>query len=415
MWHVNEKYWLTEVGSCLVALGVFVALVCVLRQHDSKPLPEWKYDITLNALVSVLTSIFKAAVVLPLAGGISQAKWRWYERPRPLKDLETFDDASRGPWGSIILMLELRSHYVASFGAFLTVIAMAVDPFAQQIVQTQPCQLKDTLAVARIPRANIYNQTVRTATDAFPGKIDIHPALAVAIYKGLIDPPDNVSSIISPICPSGNCTFPEHEGSAYRSIAMCHQCDDITGLIKVTTNSSDKSIPMSIYSLPSGINLTGDHSLAVTTRNSTPKTDFDPPFYFETLMYTNNSESDLRKDSAATGLSHLLGARCSLYPCLKSYGAQILRGSLQEHELSRENLEWQAERAVFAMVSDNVTYNGMSYDCSTTAHWTPENTFSLLHGAAFDINSYLGAGAIWTDLAWTSEDCYWYVTKLGSF
>ncbi|KAK7960767.1 hypothetical protein PG988_011981 [Apiospora saccharicola] len=188
VWHVNEKYWLTEIGSCLVALGLFVALICVLRQHDSKPLPEWKYDITLNALVSVLTSIFKAAVVLALAGGISQTKWLWYEKPRPLKDMETFDDASRGPWGCLMLMLDFRSHYVASFGAFLTILAMAGDPFAQQIVQTLPCKLKDTLEVARIPRANIYNQTHRTANGPFPGSTDIYPALAATISNSLASP-----------------------------------------------------------------------------------------------------------------------------------------------------------------------------------------------------------------------------------
>jgi hypothetical protein len=44
--------------------------------------------------------------------GISQLKWSWFSRDRPLIDFEQFDLASRGPWGSFLLVLRLQSRYV---------------------------------------------------------------------------------------------------------------------------------------------------------------------------------------------------------------------------------------------------------------------------------------------------------------
>lgn len=36
--------------------------------------------------------------------GISQFKWLWFTRPRELADIERFDRASRGAWGSFLLL-----------------------------------------------------------------------------------------------------------------------------------------------------------------------------------------------------------------------------------------------------------------------------------------------------------------------
>jgi len=44
-------------------------------------------------------------MMVAVAAGISQQKWNWFSRrARVVKDLQVFDDASRGPWGSIKLV-----------------------------------------------------------------------------------------------------------------------------------------------------------------------------------------------------------------------------------------------------------------------------------------------------------------------
>ncbi|KAK7918398.1 hypothetical protein PG985_010272 [Apiospora marii] len=391
----NEKYWLTESGSCAVALGALAALVGILVQHDGQPLPDWKYGITLNALVSVLSSVLKAAAVLPLAGGISQAKWLWYKEPRPLKDMETFDDASRGPWGSFLLMLDFRSHYVASFGAFLTVVAMAVDPFTQQVVQTQPCLREDTSAVALIPRANIYNVTTSVMPNWDSGRQNIYPALAVSIYRGLITPPENASSVITPICPSGNCTFPDHDGAAYQTIAMCHKCDNITDLVEITHSPRNGE---KYYTLPSGINVTYDHPLSTTSSNSTPMTGDSEVFYVEMAMYTNNSDLPWDVSNDPMGGIHVFGARCRLFPCVKTYGAQISRNTLEEREMASEDIKVRPD-SLSILVTEQTIRNGVLRNCSTTPNRTAENVIPVIFKED-QVNT-----------TWASEDCYWEFSR----
>lgn len=353
--HASEKYWLNEVASCLVAFGVLIAIICVLNQHDGQPLPEWKYGITLNALVSVLSTILKAAAVMPLAVGISQAKWLWYAEPRPLKDIETFDDASRGPWGSLLLLLDMRAHYIASLGAFLTIIALAVDPFTQQVVQTQECMRLDTSAVARIPRANVYDRNGGKVLGTH-GENSLYLPMAATIYSGLISPPDNASAIITPVCSSGNCTFPEHDGASYQSLAMCHQCEDITRLVKNRTRRGG----LSNFTLPSGPYLATSIALSATTKNSTPIA-IDHVFNLEMVMYTTQN-GPLAMSGPPEDV-RLLGARCSLSPCVKTYSAQISDHVLEERELSSTMIP-RNSRNLFTLVSDQVIRNGAVRACA---------------------------------------------------
>lgn len=97
--------WTWELVSCLIALGAIAGIFVSLRNYDSRPLRDWPYSITPNTLVSVLVTIGKAAVAIPLAEGVSQLKWSWYkEKDRALKDVARFDEASRGVFGAAKLI-----------------------------------------------------------------------------------------------------------------------------------------------------------------------------------------------------------------------------------------------------------------------------------------------------------------------
>jgi hypothetical protein len=41
-------------------------------------------------------------------------KWQWFTKPHALVDMESFDSATRGPWGAFSLMIKVRKQYVAS-------------------------------------------------------------------------------------------------------------------------------------------------------------------------------------------------------------------------------------------------------------------------------------------------------------
>lgn len=94
--------WAVEFFWCLVSIVLLAALAMILAIHNGKPLPRWPLGLTLNTVVALLATFCRASFVVAVTEGVSQLKWNWFaEKPRPLNDLEIFDQASRGPWGSI--------------------------------------------------------------------------------------------------------------------------------------------------------------------------------------------------------------------------------------------------------------------------------------------------------------------------
>ena len=81
----------------------------VLARYDHRPQPTWRY-VSLNSMISWLSTISKGCVLFSISEGIGQLKWVWFARKsRPLIDLGTFDGASRGIWGCAGLVWRLKA------------------------------------------------------------------------------------------------------------------------------------------------------------------------------------------------------------------------------------------------------------------------------------------------------------------
>jgi Protein of unknown function (DUF3176) len=103
------QWWLWELLACIGSLLAILAIVVFLKCYDGRPQPQWPTYITISSIVSLFTALVKAPLLLSTAACISQAKWTHYQpRPRPLKDFVLYDDASRGPLGSISLLWLLK-------------------------------------------------------------------------------------------------------------------------------------------------------------------------------------------------------------------------------------------------------------------------------------------------------------------
>jgi hypothetical protein len=86
---------LSLIGSSLSLMGMFV----VLASYDNHPVFDW-HGVTLNAVVSVLSTAFKSFLILAVSEAISQGKWIVFSRARSrLDDFDLIDRASRGPVG----------------------------------------------------------------------------------------------------------------------------------------------------------------------------------------------------------------------------------------------------------------------------------------------------------------------------
>jgi hypothetical protein len=102
---IITDWWWWELVSWLVSFSCFMAIVGILLYYDGKKQPSHVFKgITLNAFISILSAIAKAAMILPVSECIGQLKWLWFKEERRLSDFLAFDNASRGPWGSLVLL-----------------------------------------------------------------------------------------------------------------------------------------------------------------------------------------------------------------------------------------------------------------------------------------------------------------------
>jgi Protein of unknown function (DUF3176) len=106
---VLPQGWALEYLSCLISLAAFMSMIVVLHQYDQKKLPSWPLGITINTLIAFLTAVSQSTFVFPVVQGLSQMKWTWFmAKDRPLEDFERYDNASRGSWGSVLLLFSTK-------------------------------------------------------------------------------------------------------------------------------------------------------------------------------------------------------------------------------------------------------------------------------------------------------------------
>jgi hypothetical protein len=215
-----ESWWIFESLALFVSFLSFFAMFTVLVKFNNRPLHEWHSTVTLNAIVSLSSLVSKSALILPLASGLSQLKWKWYRHGsgRRLMDFEYFDAASRGPWGAFILMLHGTAFPLATLGGFVMVTVLAFEPFIQQAVIFPTRNI--TTGVAQIPRIAFWN-----------GSFD--SSYKVAAYDALLGfNLSKTASAISPICSTGNCSFLD-----YSSLAFCSQCVDVSSYLSLSSGN----------------------------------------------------------------------------------------------------------------------------------------------------------------------------------
>lgn len=101
--------WLSETAGILASASLLVTLAAVLGAYDNQAVFEWK-GITLNAVVSAISTASKASLLYAISELISQWKWIIFTSTRrPLMDFERVDAASRGPMGSLGLFWKCKS------------------------------------------------------------------------------------------------------------------------------------------------------------------------------------------------------------------------------------------------------------------------------------------------------------------
>ncbi|KAI0191885.1 hypothetical protein F4808DRAFT_476002 [Astrocystis sublimbata] len=120
-------WWWWEILAMLLSLASMGLLAYVLSKINGIPLEAWSLPIVPQSVIAILTTAGKTALLVPVASCISQLKWHHFTKPRKLIDLQLFDGASRGPWGSTLLVwhLAFRARLLVALGfAIVTVLVL---------------------------------------------------------------------------------------------------------------------------------------------------------------------------------------------------------------------------------------------------------------------------------------------------
>jgi succinate dehydrogenase hydrophobic anchor subunit len=130
--------WGLEFLSSLTSVVLFIGLIVMFRIMDGKQYSEWTFSISLNAVTAILSTCCSAAMMHNVSAFIGQQKWIHLKKsPRTVYDIETFDEASRGPYGSILLLLRIPCN-IGTLGALITILRLGFSPFSQAAVNLEP-------------------------------------------------------------------------------------------------------------------------------------------------------------------------------------------------------------------------------------------------------------------------------------
>lgn len=158
----SGSWWWWEIGSVILSLCCSAAIVTILASIHGKSLSSWAFLISPNALISVFATVSKATLMLSVAACISQMKWLHFRLNNQLNDLQIFDDASRGPYGALGLLTRTSRDVsvvslTATLGSIVTILALALDPFAQQILSFPTRNISLKVGSGSILATQIYD------------------------------------------------------------------------------------------------------------------------------------------------------------------------------------------------------------------------------------------------------------------
>ncbi|GME55774.1 hypothetical protein GTA08_BOTSDO13905 [Neofusicoccum parvum] len=221
-----NEWWVGEIIAALLSLGCLAVVIYILVDigSDGKRLSDWTLSISPNSMVSTFITASRFLMLFVVAECIGQLRWIYYQAgPRPLDELEVFDSASRGAFGSVLFVLRMKARaLMATLGALIVIVALAMDPFAQQILSfpSRPVSLNDGLNSAWLPAAQSWNNSEEVLYSTTMRK---------AIYGGLLD----FETPVDFGCLTGNCTW-----DAFASLGVCSSCEDLSDAVTPTCSSS---------------------------------------------------------------------------------------------------------------------------------------------------------------------------------
>ncbi|KAL7928955.1 hypothetical protein V8C35DRAFT_207509 [Trichoderma chlorosporum] len=247
--------WKVEILSWIASACCFIALVITLRVFDGHPLPELKFGITPGAIIQILSTVGEFFLEISFGSGVGQLKWLNALQKTPLSDFHAIDEASRGAWGSVVLIVSRRGGLIAALGAFITIAALGIGTFVQQALNYDT--IYTASGSASIPIAQYMNGTGSVPYENGATMNDIDTEFNSAAYLAFFNPPAT-NFTATAHCSTGNCTW-----NSYQTLGFCNTCKNLSRQLKrdkiriVPHSLTDEAYETNTYTLPNGFGLTG--------------------------------------------------------------------------------------------------------------------------------------------------------------
>ncbi|KAK3693320.1 hypothetical protein B0T22DRAFT_476173 [Podospora appendiculata] len=239
-------WWWWELGAALVSITSISLIVTMLFKSDGLALSAWVLPIQPNSLIAVLTTIGKTAMMVPVASCLGHLKWHHFTpRPQPLDRLQRFDEASRGPWGSLVLLLTTRALLGCGF-ALITLAALGIETTAQQILEFPTRDYAIPGAKAELGVATLYNSTAFRGS-GIPSLNHNLTTHLLSYESAMVNSALGVKTQPYFKCPDAatNCTFP-----VYATLGVCGEFQNRTSELTAVCKTHNSSVKTCTYDWP---------------------------------------------------------------------------------------------------------------------------------------------------------------------
>lgn len=208
--------WVPEIIAAVLSMVCLALLIGFLVYIHGRSYATWRYSVSPNAIISIIVTAAKATMLVLVPSCISQLKWNQYQTPTPLYHMQIFDQASRGAWGSFLILWKITPG-LATMGALLMILSLAIDPFAQQILTFPSRSVLASNDTALVQAAHTYGG--KAPGSDFDSNTNLSPSMMAAILSGI----GQTSNPLNPKCTSGHCQYPD-----FVTLGLCSRCEDIT-------------------------------------------------------------------------------------------------------------------------------------------------------------------------------------------
>jgi hypothetical protein len=208
--------WIAETVACIFSIACITAIASILYVYDDRPIPRFPSGVTLNTIVSILSTSARSAIISTASTCVGQLKWCWYKRSeKSLNDAQTMDDASRGLSGAIRMLVSGTGGYLAAFGGVITLLLVAFGPLIQQLLEYP------TRDHTFVTNDAAILQNLNFTVDIY-SSVQMRSALMAGMYT------DKGTFQHTPRCPTAHCHWEN-----YRTVEWCSKCEDMTALAKL--------------------------------------------------------------------------------------------------------------------------------------------------------------------------------------